>query len=89
VRRTTGRLWLQRYQQRGVAGLKIQWAPGQTGRIPEALAASRYHTTGIAVQRTAMRVFWQRHGIRPYRPAYRSLRGDPEAQRVAREELEA
>ena len=38
VHRTTIRLWLQRYQQHGLAGLKIQWAPGQPGRIPEALA---------------------------------------------------
>jgi transposase len=38
VHRTTIRLWLNQYQQRGVAGLQIQWAPGQAGRIPEALA---------------------------------------------------
>ena len=36
-----------------------------------------------------MRDFCRRHGIRPYRPMYRSLRGDPEEQRVARAELEA
>jgi hypothetical protein len=86
-----------------LAGLKIQWAPGQPGRIPEALAltlqrgvqdgpqscgldranwpyeelaAYLYHTAGIEVQRTAMRTFCQRHGIRPYRPTYRSLRGE-------------
>ena len=48
-----------------------------------------YQTTGIAVKRTAMRDFCQRHDIRPYRPTYRYLRGDPEEQRVAQEELEA
>ena len=36
-----------------------------------------------------MRDFCQRHAIRPYRPTYRYVRGDPEEQRVAQEELEA
>jgi transposase len=55
----------------------------------EELAVYLYQATGIAVKRTAMRDFCQRHGIRPYRPTYRYLRGDPEEQRVAQEELEA
>lgn len=55
----------------------------------EELAAYLYHTTGIEVQRTAMRVFCQRHDIRPYRPTYRYRRGDPDKRRVARQELEA
>jgi transposase len=38
VHRTTIRLWLKHDQQHGLAGLLIQWAPGQPGRIPEALA---------------------------------------------------
>ena len=116
VHRTTIRLWLKQYQHHGPAGLEIQWAPGQPGRIPEALAPTLqqwvkegpqscgldrakwtyeelashlYHTSGIEVKRTAMRVFCQRHGIRPYRPTYHYLRGDPDKQRVAQQELEA
>jgi transposase len=114
--RTTVRRWLTQYQERGLPGLLIQWAPGQPGRIPETLAPTiqgwvkdgpqgcgldranwtyeelavyLYQATGIEVKRTAMRDFCQNHGIRPYRPTYRYLRGDPEEQRVARAELEA
>jgi transposase len=114
VHRTTVRLWLKHYQEHGLAGLQIHWAPGQPGRIPETLAPTiqawvkdgpqscgldranwtyeelathLYRTTGIEVKRTAMRVFCQRHAIRPYRPTYRYLRGDPEKQQAAQEEL--
>ena len=55
----------------------------------EELATYVYRSTGIAVKRTAMRDFCQRHDIRPYRPTYRYLRGDPEEQRVAQEDLAA
>jgi len=55
----------------------------------EELAVSLSQATGIEVKRTAMRDCCQRHGIRPYRPTYRSRRGDPEEQRVARAEMEA
>lgn len=55
----------------------------------EELATSLYQTTGITVKRTAMRDFCQRHSMRPYRPTYRYLRGDPEEQRGAQEELRA
>jgi transposase len=116
VHRTTVRLWLKQYLERGIAGLTIHWAPGQQGRIPttlapqvqrwvregpqscgldranwtyEELATYLYQTTGITVKRTAMRDFCQRHSMRPYRPTYRYLRGDPEEQRVAQEELRA
>jgi transposase len=116
VHRTTVRLWLKQFPERGLAGLQIQWAPGQAGRIPETLASTiqagvqdgpqgceldranwtyeelathRYRTTGIEVKRTAMRVFCQRHAIRPYRPTYRYLRGNPEKQQAAQEALAA
>ena len=116
VHRTTVRLWLTHYHERGVEGLQIHWAPGQPRRIPpalgpmiqawvkagpagcgldrahwtyEELATYVYQTTGIAVKRTAMRDFCQHLDIRPYRPTYRYVRGDPEEQRVAQEELAA
>jgi transposase len=95
VHRTTVRLWLKHYHERGLGGLTIHWAPGHPGRIPETLASTiqtwvkegpqscqrdranwtyeelathLYRTTGIEGKRTAMRVFCQRHDIRPYRP---------------------
>jgi transposase len=114
--RTTVRLWLKQYQEQGLTGLQMQWAPGQPGRIPETLAPTiqawvkagpqrcgldranwtyeelatyLYQTTGIEVKRTAMRVFCQRHDIRPSRPTYRSRRGDPAQQQAAQGELAA
>ena len=53
----------------------------------EELATHLYRLTGIEVKRTAMHVFCQRHAIRPYRHTYRYLRGDPEKQQAAQEEL--
>jgi transposase len=44
---------------------------------------------GIRVRKSAMHVFCRRHGIRPYRPTYRFLRGDPAKQAAARKELAA
>jgi transposase len=38
VHRTAVRLWLQRYREPGVQGLKIHWAPGQPRRLPAELA---------------------------------------------------
>ena len=53
----------------------------------EELATHLYRTTGIEVKRTAMRVLCQRHAIRPYRPTYRYLCGNPKQQHAAQEEL--
>jgi transposase len=53
----------------------------------EELAGQVYRTTGIGIKRTAMRDFCQRHEIRPYRPTYRYLRGDPQRQEATRAEL--
>jgi transposase len=114
VHRTTLRLWLQTYREQGVRGLKIQWAPGQPPRIPEALALTivawvqggpsgcglqranwtygelavyLYQQTGITVSETAMRACCHCHQIRPYRPTYRHLRGNPQRQAQAQAEL--
>lgn len=115
VHRVSVHRWLRAYAQGGLASLVIQWAPGQPGRIPPALAPvivewvkggpagcdlnranwtyaelahHLYQTHGIQVGETAMRTFCHRHGIRPYRPSYKFLRGDPQRQAQAREELE-
>lgn len=53
----------------------------------EELAGQVYSTTGIVIKRTAMRDFCQRHEIRPYRPTYRYLRGDPQRQAATKAEL--
>ena len=50
------------------------------------LADHLYAQTGIRVQETAMREFCHRHQMRPYRPTYRYLRGDPARQAAARAE---
>jgi transposase len=51
------------------------------------LAEHMYRTHGIRASRSAMQRFCRKLGIRVYRPTYRFLRGDPEKQAVAREDL--
>jgi transposase len=51
------------------------------------LAEHLTRTHGIRASRSAMQRFCQKLDIRVYRPTYRFLRGDPEKQAVAREEL--
>ena len=53
----------------------------------EELAEHLYKTKGIKTSRSAMHRFCQKVGIRPYRPTYRYLRGDPDKQSQAREDL--
>jgi len=53
----------------------------------EELAEHLYRAEGIRVRKSALQAFCRRHEIRPYRPTYRFLRGDPEKQAVARAEL--
>jgi transposase len=42
---------------------------------------------GVRVGKSALQAFGAKHGIRPYRPTYRFLRGDPAKQAQARGEL--
>jgi transposase len=53
------------------------------------LADHLFQARGIRVQKSAVQVFCHRHDIRPYRPTYRFLRGDPARQAAAREDLAA
>jgi transposase len=53
------------------------------------LADHLSHERGIRVRKSAMQAFCRKHGIRPYRPTYRFLRGDPARQATARDELAA
>lgn len=51
------------------------------------LAEHLYQTRGVRVGKSALQAFGAKHGIRPYRPTYRYLRGDPAKQARAREEI--
>jgi transposase len=53
------------------------------------LATHLYHAHGIAVSESTMRAFCTKHGVRPYRPTYRYLKGDPDQQATARQDLAA
>jgi transposase len=53
------------------------------------LADHLYKTRGVRVGKSALQVFGVRHGIRPYRPTYRFLRGDPAKQAKAKDEIAA
>ena len=51
------------------------------------MAEHLFWARGIRVRKSAMQAYCRRHEIRPYRPTYRFLRGDPEKQALARQEL--
>ena len=51
------------------------------------LADHLYKTRGVRVGKSALQAFGAKHGIRPYRPTYRFLRGDAAKQATARAEL--
>jgi transposase len=51
------------------------------------LADHLLKATGVRIGKSALQAFGAKHGIRPYRPTYRFLRGDPAKQATAREEI--
>jgi transposase len=53
------------------------------------LATHLYQTKGISVSERTMRAFCTKQGVRPYRPTYQYLKGDPVQQEAARQDLEA
>lgn len=54
---------------------------------PEELADHLFKTTGLKASRSAMQRFCRKIGIRVYRPTYRFLRGIPEKQAQARQDI--
>jgi transposase len=54
----------------------------------EELAIPLYQVKGLTVSATTMRMFCQRHGVRPYRPTYQYLKANPAQQEIARHALE-
>jgi transposase len=70
-----------------IAGPAACGLPTVANWTHEALAAHLGRVHGIRVKRSAMHAFCRRHGIRPYRPTYRYLRGDATKQARAAREL--
>ena len=52
-----------------------------------ALADHLARARGVRVRKSAMHAFCRRHGVRPYRPTYRYLRGDAAKQAAAARDL--
>lgn len=61
----------------------------RAGWTYEELADHLYKTHGIKTSRSAMHRFCSKLGIRPYRPTYRYLRGDPGKQAKAKDDIAA
>ena len=68
---------------KGPAGCGLNRANWTSAELAEHLRRTR----GVRVAERTMRAFCQRHDIRPYRPTYRFLRGDPAKQEQARADL--
>ena len=61
----------------------------RAGWTHEELADHLLKTKGIRTSRSAVQRFCAKIGIRPYRPTYRFLRGDPDERAQAREDIAA
>lgn len=61
----------------------------RAGWTYEELADHLYKTHGVRTSRSAMHRFCRKLDIRPYRPTYRYLRGNPAKQAQAREDIAA
>jgi transposase len=81
----------------GLAGEVRQWVIGgpaaqgldRANWTYEELADHLKKAKGIRTSRSAVHRFCSRIGIRPYRPTYRYLRGDPAKQARAKEDIAA
>jgi transposase len=74
---------IKRWVIEGPAGQRLDRA----NWTHEELADHLLKTKGIQTSRSAVHRFCTKIGIRPYRPTYRYLRGDPDKQAKAREDL--
>jgi transposase len=61
----------------------------RAGWTHEELADHLYKAKGIRASRAAVGRFCRKVGIRPYRPTYRFLRGDPDQQQEAKGDIAA
>jgi transposase len=75
--------------QQWVIGGPVQQGLDRANWTYAELADHLYKAKGVRVQKSAMQRFCSRHDIRPYRPSYRFLRGDPVKQATARVEVAA
>ena len=66
--------------------LIVAWLAGELSYL-SAYKTALFKTHGIKTSRSAVQRFCAKIGIRPYRPTYRFLRGDPAKQAAAKEDL--
>jgi transposase len=70
-----------------VIGGPLSRGLGRANWTHEEIAEHLEKAKGIGTSKSAVHRFCKKVGIRPYRPTYRYLRGDPVKQATAREEL--